>query len=187
MPALSQEQLEKRAAIQKTATIWGAITGIVAGLLAMWILGGQGGAVRYGGAIVVAVAVGFAVFRASFQAGSKSAQCEKCGAAFSRSRTGHVETLLNTETKIERVDQEDKSTKVTTWTEEMFEVTDSYTCSKCQDVTTKTYETKRKSDEKTEVLPFVPPKQAAESAKGGAGPKSGTAKPDGDSSQKGHD
>ena len=160
MTDLSQDQVEKRAAIQKSATIWGTIVGVVAGLIAFWILGGQGAAIRFGGAIVIAGIVGFLVFRASFKSGSKSAQCEKCGAAFSRSRSDHVETLASSEDKEERAEQEDKSTKVTTWVEDSFDVVDTYTCAKCGDTTTKTYKTTRRRDEETTTLPYEAPKKS---------------------------
>lgn len=166
MSDLSQDQVEMRAAIQKSATIWGAVVGVIAGLLALWALGGQGGAVRFGGAAVVAIAIGFAVFRASFNSRSKSAQCENCGAAFSRSRTDHVEAVASSDAKEEREEQPDKSTKVSTWTEDKLDVVDTYTCAKCGDSTTKTYQTTRRRDEETTIL--EPPKQAAASKKGAA-------------------
>lgn len=140
--------------------IWGVIVGGVLGLLALWILGGQGGAVRFGGAIVAGLAAGFLVFRASFKSGAKSAQCEKCGAAFSRTRTDHVETLISSTPKDEREEQPDQSVKVTTWTEDKFDVVDTYACAKCADITTKTYQTTRKRDEETVVHPAASAKGA---------------------------
>ena len=172
MSGLSQDQEEKRAAIQKSATIWGGIAGVIAGLLALWALGGQGGAVRYGGAVVIALVVGFLVHRTSFRSGAKSALCEKCSAAFSRSRSDRAETLASSEAKEESEEQEDKSTKVTTWTEENLDVVDTYTCAKCGDATTKAYKTTRRRDEKSVVEPFVPPK-TSKSGKTAAASKSG--------------
>ncbi len=157
MSNLSQDQVEKRAAIQKSATIWGGIVGVIAGLLALWILNGQGGAIRFGGAIVIALAVGYLVFRASFKSGAKSALCENCGAAFSRSRSDRDETLASSEEKEEREEQPDKSTKVTTWTEETYDVVDTYACAKCGDTNTKTYQTTRRRDETSVVEPHAPP------------------------------
>jgi len=178
MTDLSQDQVDKRAAIQKTATIWGVIAGAVAGLIALWILGGQGGAVRYGGAVIIALAAGFLVSWASFKSGSKSAQCPKCGAAFSLSRSDHVETLVSSTDKEEREEQTDKSTKVTTWTEDTLDVVDTYTCAKCADVSTKSYKTTRRRDEKSVVEPFEPPRENAKSGKRAAA-KADDAKPDG--------
>ena len=168
MSELSQDQTEKRKAIQKSATIWGVIVGGIAGLIAVWLLGSQGGAVRFGGAIVIALIIGFLVYRASFKSGAKSATCEKCGATYSRSRTDQKETLTGSEAKEEREEQADKSTKVTTWTEDTFEVVDTYTCAKCADTTTNTYQTTRRRDETTTTQPFEPPKDAANSRNAGA-------------------
>ena len=153
MPELSQEQEAKRASIQKSSMIWGVVVGVVLGLIALWILGGQGGAIRWGGAALVALVSGGLVQRASFKSGAKSALCGKCGAAFSRSRTDRTETLAKSEDKEEREEQEDKTTKLTTWVEETYDVADTYTCAKCGDAEVKTYQTTRRRDEKTEVLP----------------------------------
>jgi len=169
MPGLSHEQEEKRAAIQKSAMIWGGVVGAIAGLLAIWILGGQGDALRYGGAIIVALGVGYLVHRASFKSGAKSALCAKCGAAFSRSKTDRAETLTGSTDKEEREEQPDKSVKVTTWVEDSFDAVDTHTCAKCADATTKEYTTTRKRDETSVFEPFEAPKSgAAKSGKGAA-------------------
>lgn len=161
MSGLSQEQVENRASIQKGATVWGVIAGVIAGLLALWILSGQGGAVRFGGAGVIGLVVGVLTGRASFKSGAKSALCDSCGAAFSRSRTDRAETLASSEAKEEREEQEDKSTKVTTWTEETFDVVDTYTCAKCGNATTKAYQSKRRRDEESVIEPFEEPQKKA--------------------------
>ena len=189
MSDLSQDQEERRASIQKTATVWGVILGAIAGLLALWLLGGQGGAVRFGGAIVVALGVGFLVFRASFNSGAKSAKCEKCGAAFSRARSDHAETLISSTPKETREEQADKSIKVTSWTEDALDVLDTYTCAKCGDITTKSYQTTRRRDE-TSVTEQAPQAQrGAQSTKGAAAVaksgKSAPANPRGSQSRKG--
>lgn len=186
MSGLSQDQVEKRAEIQKSATIFGAIIGGIAGLLAIWLLGGQGSAIRYGGAIVIAGVVGYLVFNASFKSKAKTAACEKCGAAFSRTRTDHVETLKSSAPKEEREEQEDKSTKVTTWTEDTFDVVDTYTCGKCNDATTKTYETTRRRDEETIVEPYVTPKSTLASTSTGKGAAGQSAGAKGGSAQTGN-
>lgn len=169
MSDLSEDQIAKRASIQKSATIWGVIAGAVVGLLTLWILGGQGPAVRFGAAFAAAVVVGYLAFRASFNSGAKSAKCEKCGAAFSKSRTDRTETLKSSEPKEEREEQPDKSVKVTTWIEETYDVLDTYTCANCGDVTTKAYTTTRRRDEKTVVEPYEAPKQAAKGKAGAWG------------------
>ena len=127
---------------------------------------------------MIAGVVGFLVFRSSFNSGSKTAQCEKCSAAFSRSKTDTAETVLSSENKEEREEQEDRSTKVTTWVEDKVQVVDSYTCAKCGDVTTKTYETTRRRDEAKVIEPFVDAKGSAQVAEPGAGKKSGSAPSD---------
>ena len=174
---LSESQGEKRAAIQKSATILGVIIGAVVGLIALWALGSQGGAVRYGGALVVGVVVGVLVFKGSFSSQSKSAQCGKCGAAFSRSRTDRSETVASSEAKEEREALEDGSKKVTTWVEEKVDVVDSYTCASCGDVETKEYQTTRKRDEEEQVFEAPKPKAAdgkKAGEKGGSGKRGGT-------------
>lgn len=177
MTELSESQGEKRAAIQKSATIIGVIVGGIVGLITLWILGGQGSAVRYGGALVVGVVVGVLVFKGSFSSQSKSAQCGKCGAAFSRSRTDRAETVASSEEKEEREALEDGSKKVTSWVEEKIDVVDSYTCAKCGDVETKEYQVTRKRDEKETVFAAPEPKAAEgkkSADKGGSGKRGGT-------------
>lgn len=75
------------------------MTGVAAGLLALWLLGGQGAGLRYGGALVVALAAGFLVHRASFGSQAKTARCPACGATFSRSRTDRQEALKSRASK----------------------------------------------------------------------------------------
>ena len=174
MTDLSQDQVEKRASIEKTAMIWGVVVGVIAGLLALWVLSGQGGAVRWGGAVVIGGVAGFFVRRASFNSGAKSAKCGQCGAAFSRSRTDRQEALAGSEAKEEREDQADGSVKVTTWTEETYDVTDTYTCAKCGDAEVKTYQTTRRKDETSVVEPAAAPDPVETSGKSAAaGSKAG--------------
>lgn len=152
MTDLSSEQIEKRASIQKSATIVGAIVGVIVALIALWALGGQGAAIRFGGAILVGGGVGFLAYRGSYKANAKSAACESCGAPFTRSRTDRTETPTGSEEKEAREDQEDGTTKVTTWIEETFDVTETFTCAKCNDVTTKTHSSSRRTDEEEMIL-----------------------------------
>lgn len=156
MSGLSAEQEAMQASIRKTATIWGCIGGAAVALIALWALGSQGSAVRYGGAAILGAGAGFGLFKWSFGNGSKAAQCGKCSAAFSITRTDRSEKLLGSAPKESRQEADDRSTKVTTWVEESYEVTDTYTCAKCGDVTHKTHTSNRKKDEKTEVLPPAP-------------------------------
>lgn len=167
MTNLSQDQVEKRASIEKSATIRGGFVGLLVGLLALWILSGQGAAVQWGGAMVLAGVAGFYMRRSSFKSQSKEAQCEKCGAAFSISRTNRQEVLVESEAKERREAQENGATEVTTWTEETYEVTDTYTCANCGDETTKTYRTTRCKDETKEMEPAPKPGKSAAAASDG--------------------
>jgi uncharacterized membrane protein YgcG len=185
MSQLSQEQELKRAAIQKTATIWGGIVAVLVGLLLIWVLGSQGPALRFGGAVVAALVAGGLVFKASFKSGAKSSECATCGAPFSLTRSDRSEVLASSEPREEREEQEDKSTKVTTWTEEVYDVTETYTCSKCDDITTKQFQTTRRKDEESIVEPPVSAKgdavgqgeeSSAPSAKGAKGDPAGSSK-----------
>lgn len=189
MTDLSQEQIEKRASIQKSATIFGVIVGGIAGLIALWALGGQGAAIRYGGAIVIALVLGVLVYRGSYASNAKAAACENCGATFSRSRTDKTEVPTGSEPKEERTEQEDGSTKVTTWIEEQLDVTETYTCSSCNDVSTKTYKTTRRINEEEMILqpstkggqdgvapeptPDAPAKKSSKGGKSGSGKSGG--------------
>lgn len=161
MADLSQDQAEMQSRIRRGAAVWGAVAGAIVGLLALWLLGGQGAALRYGVALVAAAGAGFLVFRASFNSGAKSARCAACGTAFSRSRTDRSERLKSSEAKEEREVQADKSVEVTTWTEERYEVTDTYSCARCGDVTTNIYETTRRRDAKTAVEPAAAERKSA--------------------------
>ncbi|MCF6304357.1 MAG: hypothetical protein L3J33_03175 [Rhodobacteraceae bacterium] len=168
MTNLSQEQEEMRQSIQKSAMIWSVVFGLIVAGIAFWALAGQGNLIRMGGAAVGGVVALVAIFKWRFSANSKSAQCGKCSTAFSISKTDHVETLKSSETKETRDAQEDFSTKVTTWTEEVYEVADTYSCGSCGDETVKEYTTTRKKDEKTEIEPApVKPKAKASAAKSG--------------------
>ncbi len=173
MSDLSQDQLEKRASIEKSAMLRGGFVGLLVGLLALWILSGQGAAVQWGGAVVLAGAAGFFMRQSSFKSQSKSAQCEKCGAAFSISRTDRQEVLVESEAKEKREAQENGATEVTTWTEETYEVTDTYTCANCGDETTKTYRTTRRKDE-TKVMEPAPKPGKSAAAAGSDGETSGS-------------
>ncbi|MBL4807308.1 MAG: hypothetical protein JKY31_08470 [Rhodobacteraceae bacterium] len=166
MTNLSQEQEEMRQSIQKSAMIWSIIFGVIIAGIAYWSLGGQGAMVRMGASAGAGIVVLFGVFKWRFGANSKSSQCEKCSAAFSISKTNHVETLKSSESKETRDAQEDGSTKVTTWTEEVYDVVDTYTCASCNDEKTKEYTTTRKVDEKAVDEPA--PKKASSSKSGGS-------------------
>ncbi len=158
MSQLSPEQETLKAGIEKSAGIWGAVLGLIAGGIAYWALGGQSSAVRIGLAVAVAVAVLFGIRTWRIKANSTAATCAKCSATFSISRTDHTEEVLSSEPKETREAQPDYSTKVTTWTEELVETTNTYTCAKCDDTETKTSQRTVKKDEK-EVIEPAPVKE----------------------------
>ena len=153
MSHLSQEQQDLKASITKSAAIWGVIIGLITAGLVYWIMGSQTTMIRLGAAALGGVVVVFSMYRKSFASGSKSAQCGKCNTAFSISRTDRVETVTSTTDKEERKAQDDGSTEVKTWVEEGYSVLESFTCSKCSDVTKKEYQSTRRKDEKTELVP----------------------------------
>ncbi|MHA1127593.1 MAG: hypothetical protein ACTSRN_01415 [Alphaproteobacteria bacterium] len=152
MTQFSQEQQELQASIKKSATIWAVVLGLITAGMVYWIMASTATTIRGGAAVLGGAVVAFAMYRKSFKSGSQSARCSSCDAAFSISRTDKVETLVASENKDEREAQEDGTTKVTTWVEEKYDVTDTYTCSACSDATTKEYQTTRRKDEKTEVI-----------------------------------
>lgn len=153
MTNLSQEQEEMRQSIQKSAIIWSVVFGLIVAGITFWALGGQSTVIRLAATAFSGFVVLIGIFKWRFAANSKSAQCEKCSTAFSISKSDHVETLKSSATKETRDAQEDFSTKVTTWVEEVYDVTDTYSCGSCGDETVKKYTTTRKKDKKTEVEP----------------------------------
>jgi predicted RNA-binding Zn-ribbon protein involved in translation (DUF1610 family) len=157
MAELSDDQLQHRAAIQKAAIVWGAVAGVVAGLLALWLLGALAPLLRYVLAAAAALGLGVLAYRASFRARARDAACPACGAAFSRSRSDRSETLLGSEPKETREAQDDGSTRILRWTEERYEVVDSYSCAKCGDTSTETWQRSRRADETSEVEPAPVP------------------------------
>jgi len=153
MTNLSHDQEEMRQSIQKSAAIGSIICAAIIAAIIYWILGDKSTVMRIASASAGGVVVLVVVFKLIFSNKSKSAQCKNCSAAFSISKTDHVETLKSSAAKETREAQEDYSTKVTTWTEEIYDITDTYTCSGCADVQTKEYTSTRKKDEQTEIEP----------------------------------
>ena len=151
--SLNTEQEQLQATIQKSARTTGSIWGAVAGLISLWALSGQSTVVWLAASLVIAGGVGFGIYKWRYGAKSDSAKCTKCGASFSITQTDKVENPIGSDAKEERKEQDDGSTKLTTWTEERFGVTETYSCSKCGDVTTKEYESSRRKDVKDEIIP----------------------------------
>lgn len=166
MTKLSAEQEALKASIQKSAIIWGVILGLIAAGIAYWALGGQGPALRMGGAAAIGAAVLGLIASWRMKANSTAAACGKCGATFSITRTDRAEEVKSSEPKETREAQPDYSTKVTTWVEDTIEVTDTYTCAKCSDTTTKKYPRTVKRDE-VEAIEPAPEKGKAKEAPAG--------------------
>ena len=151
--SLSNQQQELQNTIKKSARTTGIVSGVIAGLISLWALSSQSMVIWLVGTAVIAGGVGFGIYKWRFSANSDSAKCTKCGATYSITQTDKTETPAGSSPKEEREEQEDGSTMVTTWTEERFNVTETYTCSKCADVTTKVYESSRRRDVKEDVIP----------------------------------
>ncbi len=183
MADLSADQLELKASINKSATIWGAVLGVIVAIIAWLVLGSLDSPVRAIGALVLGGAAGFGIYRWQFGSQSKSAQCGKCNAAFSITRTDRKETEAGREDKVERKPQDDGSTEVTRFTEVKFDVVDTYTCGSCSDVTTKKYQVTRRENVQTKVDPAPAPAaepapaSAVSAAKGGAAPSTDSPQP----------
>ena len=153
MTKLSPEQEALKAGIEKSAGIWGAVLGVIAGGVAYWALGGQSSAVRIGAAVAILVVVLIGIRSWRIKANSSAATCPKCSATFSISHTDRDEKVLSSEPKETREAQPDYSTKVTTWVEEKVETTNTYTCANCGDTEAKVSQHTRKKDEKEEIEP----------------------------------
>lgn len=153
MTNLSTEQQALKDSINKSALIWGVILGLIVAGIAYWALGGQSSMVQMsaaGGLGLVTLAV-IKTWRTN--ANSAAAKCGSCNAAFSITRTDRTEELKSSENKETRDAQPDYSTKVVTWVEDTVEVTDTYTCAKCNDATTKQYTKTVKRDEVETIEP----------------------------------
>lgn len=147
MAKLSNEQLELKNSIQKSAVIWSVILALVIALLAYWLLSSQGAVVRLGLAALIAAASGYGIFRAIFSSKAKSAKCQQCSAAFSTSLDDRNEVLVDSQQRSESEPLDGGRVKVTRWVEEKYDVVDSYKCSNCGFVSTKEYQVSRKRDE----------------------------------------
>jgi len=157
MAKLSADQQALKDSIKKSALIWGIILGLIAAGIAYWALGGQGQAMRMGGAAAAGAVVLGLIFSWRMKANSAAAVCGKCNTSFSIKRTDHTEIVALTEPKETRDAQPDYSTKVVKWVEDTVAVTDTYTCAKCGDTTVKKYNKTVKRDE-SEVIEPAPEK-----------------------------
>ncbi len=175
MPELSAEQQALKASIRKSALIWGLILGALVGGFVYMLNDELAQPLRslVGGGVFAVIAGVIFVWRSKANAGA--ATCKKCNAAFSISRTDRSEKTLSSEPKETRDAQPDHSTKVTTWLEEVIETTDTYTCSKCGDITTKVSTRTEKKDLKEEIEP-APQKEKPAAVSQKAAPDAGKAK-----------
>ncbi len=147
MAELSDEQLELKSSIQKSAVIWSVILALVIALLAYWLLSSQGDVVRLGGGALIGAAAGYGIFRAIFASKSKSAKCEQCSAPFSTALDDRNEVLVGSEEKTRREHLDGGEVKTTHWVEEKYDVADTYECSNCGYVFVKEYQVSRRRDE----------------------------------------
>ena len=68
----SQEQQKPKASVNKSATIWAVIIGLVTAGLVYWIMGSQSTIIRIGAGVLGGVAVAISTYRKSVAAGSNS-------------------------------------------------------------------------------------------------------------------
>lgn len=170
MTQLSNDQETLRASIKKGAIIGGVLLGLIVAGLAYWLLGNQGGMIRQGGAAVAGLLAAGGLYTKFMSSGAKGAECAACNAAFSVSRTDKTEDLVSTKDHEIRKELENGDIEISTWIEEVFDVDDTYSCSKCADTTHKTYQSTRKRDEKTVVKSVT--KKATDSGKSNSRTKS---------------
>ncbi|MCF6303433.1 MAG: hypothetical protein L3J13_09600 [Devosiaceae bacterium] len=147
MSKLSSEQQELKSSITKSAAIWGGVLGLIAGAITFWSTGDMDTGDRTQITGMVTGGAGFLIFWLISRSKAKSSKCPKCSATFSISRTNREETLVSSEEKSEHEKLEGGGSKLTKWTEEKFDVVETYTCSSCGDVTTKISQTTRRKDE----------------------------------------
>lgn len=147
MSNLSSEQQDLKKSIARSAIIWAVILGFVAGAIAFWLTGDMTADNRTQITGMVAGGVGFLLFWLISRSGAKSSKCEKCSASFSISRSNREEILVSSEEKSEHEKLENGGSKLTTWTEEKLDVVETYTCSSCDNITTRNFQITRKKDE----------------------------------------
>ncbi len=147
---LTAEQEAKRQQLLKSSIIGGGIVGLIVAGIAFWIMRDQGMAIRALGSVAAGGLAAAGLGWKNFNSSAREARCEKCGAAFSVSRTDRSETLTDTQEKEERKEKDDGSIEITRWTEEEYDVIETYTCSSCGNVTTKEFTTTKRRNETTQ-------------------------------------
>lgn len=151
--SLSNEQQALEKKIGKSAKTWGIVFGVITALIILAVMSGTNVFIWIGSALIAGNGVGYGIYKWRYGANSDAATCEKCKATFSISKTDKSETLTGSSEEESREEQEDGTTKVTTWTEEKYDVVETYTCSKCTDETTKEFKTTKRKDEKEVIEP----------------------------------
>lgn len=152
MEGLSPEQQALKGKITTSAIVWGAVTGIVVALLALWLLGSAGELARWLVTIILGPAAGYFTYRWRFSTGVAKAVCKKCGTAFGIREVSRSEQLVSSEQR-KKVEQVKPATKIDaavnrtiTWTEEKYEVTAVDECFKCHDRTERKWTVTREKD-----------------------------------------
>lgn len=152
MEGLSPEQQALKGKITTSAIVWGAVTGIVVALLALWLLGSAGELARWLVTIILGPAAGYFTYRWRFSTGVAKAVCKKCGTAFGIREVSRSEQLVSSEQR-KKVEQVKPATKIDaavnrtiTWTEEKYEVTAVDECFKCHDRTERKWTLTREKD-----------------------------------------
>lgn len=152
MDGLSPEQQALKGKITTGAIMWGVGTGVVAALLAFWLLGDAGEPVRWLVAIILGPAVGYFAYRWRYSSAVARAVCENCGTAFGIREVARSEQLRSSEQR-RKVVQVKPATKAdaavnrtVTWTEEKYDVTAVDECFKCHNRTERKWTVTRERD-----------------------------------------
>lgn len=152
MDGLSPEQQALKGKITTRAILWGVVAGIVAALLAFWLLGNAGALVRWLVTIIMGAAAGYFTYRGLYSSGVTKAVCKNCGTAFGIREISRSEQLLSSEQrkKVEQVKPATKidaaTTRTITWIEEKYEVIAVDECFKCHDRTERKWTVTRERD-----------------------------------------
>lgn len=159
MDALSSEQQAVKSKITTGAIIWGVIVGLLVALVAFLVLGNAPDWLRWLLTVVLGGVAGGLVFRFRYNAAVAKAVCRKCGTAFGIREVERHERFLSSEPKQKSeagkpATKLDRGTnKLTTWTEEKYEVTAVDECFRCHDRTERKWQVTRETDKKETEVP----------------------------------
>lgn len=152
MDGLSPEQQALKGKITTGAVIWGLVAGVVAALLAFWLLGNSGDIVRWLVTLLAGAGIGYFTYRWRYSSGVARAVCKNCGTAFGIREVARSEQLLEAEQrrKVEQVKPATKIdaavTRTVTWVEEKYEITAIDECFNCHDRTERKWTVTREKD-----------------------------------------